>query len=232
MIRPELGQPAYVLHRRPYKETSSIVEMLTLEYGRIAGVARGARSARRLDPVEPFSRIEVGWRGRGQLVTITSRESVHQWRLSARFLFAGMYLNELLIRTLRHEEPVVDLFRAYEEALGRLATEHDLEATLRVFEKRLLRELGYELSFEVDISTGKDLKEDDEYELVRGEGFQPALKSASITFGGSVLRRISQDQYADEKVRRAAKFLLRQALRPHIGDKPIAARELFRRGGA
>ena len=86
-------------------------------------------------------------------------------------------LNELLIRTLRHEEPVVELFGVYEEALGRLEIEHDLESTLRVFEKRLLRELGYELSFEVDSSTGNKLMEDVEYEFVRGAGFQPAFKS-------------------------------------------------------
>lgn len=232
MLRPEVGQPAYVLHRRPYKETSFIVELLTLEHGRVAGVMRGARGTRRHDPIEPFSRMEVGWRGRGQLVTITSRESVHHWKLSARFLFAGLYLNELLIRSLRHEEPVVELFRVYEEALGRLETEHDLESTLRAFEKRLLRELGYELSFEVDISTGNNLKEDVEYEFVRGEGFQPALKSAVTTYSGLVLRRISEDKYDDEQVRRAAKFLLRRALRPHIGDKPIATKDLFRRGGS
>jgi len=229
MIAPVLGQPAYVLHRRPYKETSSIVELLTLEHGRVAGVMRGVRRARRLDPIEPFSRMEVGWRGNGQLVTFTSRESVHHWRISARFLFAGLYLNELLIRTLRHEEPVVELFGVYEEALGRLEIEHDLESTLRVFEKRLLRELGYELSFEVDSSTGNKLMEDVEYEFVRGAGFQPAFKSSKKTFSGFVLRRISEDQYEDEQVRRAAKLLLRQALRPHIGNKPMATKDLFRR---
>ena len=54
--------------------------------------------------------------------------------------------------------------------------------------------------------------------------------SSKKTFSGLVLRRISEDQYEDEQVRRAAKLLLRQALRPHIGNKPMATKDLFRRG--
>jgi len=36
-------QPAYVLHHRPYRDTSRILELFTRDYGRVSVFARGAR---------------------------------------------------------------------------------------------------------------------------------------------------------------------------------------------
>ena len=36
-------QPAYILHSRPYRDSSLLLEALTAEQGRISLVARGAR---------------------------------------------------------------------------------------------------------------------------------------------------------------------------------------------
>ena len=225
MIQPVQRQPAYVLHRRAYKETSAILELLTLEHGRIAGVVRGPRAR----SIEPFSRLEVAWRGRGQLVTITAYEVAHQWRLSGRFLFSGLYLNELLMRTLKPEEPVTDLFKVYEESLGRLDVQHEMESTLRVFEKCLLRELGYELAFDEEAVTGEEIKVDGHYEYCVGAGFQVVCTGTPGSYAGSTLQAIAMDRYDTEAVRQAAKVILRQALKPLLGDRPMATRELFQR---
>ncbi|MEC8417605.1 MAG: recombination protein O N-terminal domain-containing protein, partial [Pseudomonadota bacterium] len=37
---------AYVLHRRPYRETSYIVDFFTLEEGRISAVAKGVKNSK------------------------------------------------------------------------------------------------------------------------------------------------------------------------------------------
>src|SRR3546814_18964261 len=39
-------QPSYVLHARPYRETSLLLECLTREHGRLGVVARGVRGER------------------------------------------------------------------------------------------------------------------------------------------------------------------------------------------
>lgn len=39
-------EPAYVLHRRPFRETSLLVDLLTLNHGKVGVVARGANSTR------------------------------------------------------------------------------------------------------------------------------------------------------------------------------------------
>ncbi|HNG48185.1 MAG TPA: recombination protein O N-terminal domain-containing protein, partial [Plasticicumulans sp.] len=39
-------EPAWVLHTRPYRDTSLLLELLTLTRGRVGAVARGARGPR------------------------------------------------------------------------------------------------------------------------------------------------------------------------------------------
>lgn len=228
MAATVLRQPAWVLHRRPYRETSAIVDLLTARHGRIAAVARGTRRARRPQVVEPFARLEVGWRGAGRLRTLTACEAAPRLALAGRRLFAGMYLNELLMRALPHEECVAALFEAYEAALGRLQADEALEPALRSFEKRLLRELGYELAFDAELATGAPIEHDRAYEFVGGEGFRAASPDATGTYSGAVLRAIAADAYDAPDVRRAAKAILRRALRAHVGERPLASRELFR----
>lgn len=224
-----LRQPAYLLHARAYRETSAIVELLTLEHGRVAGVARGVRGGRRPQPIEVFCLMEIGWRGAGSLVTVTGREVVRRWRLSGRALFSGMYVNELLVRSLRPAEAVPNLFGTYEKTLGLLESEDDLEPPLRVFEKRLLFELGYAPTFDVESVSGKEVLDDGAYVFAEGEGFRRAGAAGENTFPGWVLREIASDHYESTEVRRAAKAILRLALKPHLGPRPLASRELFRR---
>ena len=223
-----LRQPAYLLHARAYRETSAIIDLLTLEHGRVAGVARGVRGGRRPQPIEAFCLMEIGWRGTGSLVTVTGREAVQRWHLAGRALFAGMYVNELLVRSLRPAEAVPNLFRAYQVTLGRLASEDDLEPPLRVFEKRLLFELGYAPTFDSESISGAAMVDDRAYVFAEGEGFRVAGAAADDTFSGRVLKDIARDRYEATDVRRAAKIILRRALRPHLGPRPLAARELFR----
>ena len=227
MAEPTLRQPAYVLHRRPYRETSAIIELLTRDHGRVAAVARAARRARRPQPAEPFAALEVAWRGRGRLVTLTACETTRRFALTGRPLFAGLYLNELLTRALPPEEAVTSLFEAYAETLARLVAEGDLEPALRTFEKRLLRELGYELAFDSELVSGAPIAAEGSYELVGGEGFRAAAVGAG-TYRGEVLQAIAQDRYREREVRRAAKAILRAALRAHVGERPLRSRELFR----
>ena len=229
MTAPAQQQPAYVLHRRAYRETSAIVDFLTQDHGRVAGVARGTRGDGRSRLVEPFSRLAVSWRGKGRLVTVTGCETAHRWRLDGHRLFAGMYLNELMVRVLPVEEAVTDLFRVYEAALAALETEDDIEPTLRMFEKCLLREIGYGLTFDVDAARGEEVRDDAMYEFVDGAGFHAVAGGTPGAWPGAVLKDIARDQYESATVRRAAKAILRQALKPHLGDRPLASRELFRR---
>lgn len=227
MPRPAERQPAYILHRRHFRETSLIVDLFCRDFGRFGGVVRGVRGGRRrTTEVEPFWQLAVTWRGRGQLVNVLRSEGVAHHRLAGQQLFAGLYLNELLIKTLSPEEPAPALFRRYSEALAALAEDADMEPTLRVFERHLLDEIGYGLSFDVDLRSGRPIDADAAYEPVPGEGFQAAAEMASVRLSGRQIAAIAAGDYREPAVRRAAKRVFGQALRRRLRGT-LATRDLF-----
>lgn len=227
MPKPAEGQPAYVLHRRSFRETSLIVDLLCRDCGRIGGVVRGARSRRRrTTAMEPFRYLAVTWRGRGQLVNVYGCEHLDSHRLAGDRLFAGLYLNELLVKTLSPEESVPRLFGHYRQALSALADGAELEPRLRIFERHLLDELGYGLSFDVDVASGRTIEPDAAYEPVPGEGFRTANGAATIKLSGRQIAAIAAGDYQEQAVRQAAKRVFRQALGRRLRGT-LATRALF-----
>ena len=233
MVAPAQRQPAFVLHRRAYRETSAIVEYLTRDFGRIVAVVRGVRGRGRNRRTEPFDLLSIGWRGRGQLVTVTDTEPVHSRVLVGERLYAGLYLNELLTRTLRHEDPARTLFEQYDAALGALAAAGDMEAALRCFERRLLEEIGYAIALDVEAEGGDPLQDDVDYRF-DGEGFRPVRGQGDdaarrgVVGQGKDIAAIARDDYSRPEVRQLAKRLFRHALHPHLGATPLRTRQLIR----
>ncbi len=145
------AQSAFVLHSRPYRESSALVDFFTPE-GRLRAVLRGARG-RAGTLARPFVPLEVEFRGRGDLKAVGRLESagLAYW-LDGNALFSGMYLNELLIRLLPAEDAHPAMFEHYVATLPALAAKRPLEPILRAFEWRLLTELGYGFALDQDIA--------------------------------------------------------------------------------
>jgi DNA repair protein RecO (recombination protein O) len=146
-----MHQPAFVLHSRPYKESSALVDLFTPQ-GRLRAVMRAARG-KAGSLIRPFVTLEVELRGKSELKTVARLESAgpSHW-LDGQALFSGMYLNELLIRLLPMEDAHPALFEHYVATLPALAAHRPLEPLLRSFEWRLLDELGYGFALDVDIA--------------------------------------------------------------------------------
>ena len=115
---PPIGQPAYVLHCRAYRENSALVDFLTPQ-GRLRAVLRSARG-KAGTLARPFVPLEVEFRGRGELKNVGRMESagVSTW-LNGEALFSGLYLNELLIRLLPAEDPASRRLRSLRRDLAR-----------------------------------------------------------------------------------------------------------------
>lgn len=235
-----VSQDAFVLHVRPYRETSAIAELMTLEHGRVCVVARGVRGRKRkgAETLMPFARLLVSWAGRGQLRTLTSFERTeHHW-LVGKSLYAGLYVNELMLRLLRSDDPHTQLFRGYALTVSALAggepietpIESRIEIVLRRFERLLLKECGYELVFDRDADTGEPVLAQARYFLEPDFGFRrvSAGKDAASGYRGTVLLAIAADEFDETEVRRVAKRIMREALAPHLGDRPLHSRALFR----
>ena len=251
MLPAAKDQPAYVLHRRAFRETSVIAELLTRDYGRVAAVVRGVKgSGRGRMSIEPFTKVEVAWRGRGQMVTVISSEAVQATHLKGDALFAGLYVNELLIKTLEPQEPVEAVFGAYGATLAALAHDENLEPALRLFEKGLLEELGYGLVFDVDVKTGLPIEAHKTYQAVDGEGFHETRNGGEPhatehahgaphargvpharegVFTGAEIAAIANGDFTESRARAAAKLVLRRALRQRLAGRRLNTRELFTR---
>ena len=210
-----------MLHTRPYRETSLLVTLLTVEAGIVSAVARGARS-RRGHGLLPFRRLAAVWRGRTSLVTLSRYECLEAYPLAGAALGAGMYLNELLVRLVGDYDPVPALVRQYDETLRRLQPGGPLEPALRSFEKALLAELGYSIDFQYT-AAGTPIAAEARYEYQAGIGFVAAPRG----FSGAQLAAIDAGHFDDPTVLRSAKHLFRLALRPLLGPRPLVSRALF-----
>jgi DNA repair protein RecO (recombination protein O) len=216
---------AFVLHSRPYKETGALVDLFTPD-GRLRAVLRGARS-RNGGLARPFTPLELELRGRGELKSVQRLESAGvPLLLTGQALYSGLYLNELLMRLLPVEDPHPALHQDYALSLAALAAGRPLEPILRAFEWRLLDELGYGFALDRD-ADGQALAPEALYRLVPDAGFQQVFQLQPGLFNGRELLALSEADWDQPGALAAAKRLMRQALAPHLGDRPLVSRELF-----
>ncbi|MDH5547744.1 MAG: DNA repair protein RecO [Gammaproteobacteria bacterium] len=225
-------QPSFVLHLRPYRDTSAIVDLLTRDYGRVAVVAKGIRSAKSKQRglLQTFFQVEASWLGKGELKTLTGVEPVHHHVLSSTALVGALYVNELILRVLPTLDPCESLYHAYTQLLQVLRTHDNLEVALRVFEKSMLEALGYELNLLSEANTGSEIENDAYYYYLPEHGpVRAKLQSTGLneSFCGRHLLAFARDDFDDPATLAAAKRITRLALKPLIGDRPLKSRELY-----
>lgn len=225
-------QLAYILHTRPYRDTSLLIDLLTPDFGRVTAVARGVRKTKtpKRQLLNPFSRLLVSWQGKTDMKLLTGFESDnHFLALTANHLYSGFYLNELLVRLLPEMDSHNGIYHAYEDSLMALQSQAEIEPLLRRFEFRLLTELGYGLDFTQDARTGDPLLPDAWYECHNQEGFYQMLPDLPQSYGlkGEDILAMGCGDYTRPETRRAAKQLTRRLLKPLLGSRPLNSRQLF-----
>src|SRR5699024_11497775 len=114
--------PAIVLHRRPWRETSAMIEAFSRDHGRVGLIARGARrkNARWRGVLEPLAAVRLSWTGRGELYTLTGAEARSTLQLSGNRLLSGFYACELVMRLTAREDPHADIHASLEALLEAL----------------------------------------------------------------------------------------------------------------
>lgn len=140
-------EPAFVLHRYDWSESSLIIEVFTRHHGRVALVAKGAkRPSSNFRPILlPLQPLHIAFGGDAEIRTLKGAEWIGgQVMPTGDALLSGYYMNELLLRLLARDDAHPQLFDAYAAAVHVLGSEHGdaLEPALRAFELLLLREIG------------------------------------------------------------------------------------------
>lgn len=229
--RRVLLEPAYLLHHRPWSDTSRILELMTRSHGRVTLFARGARrpgSALR-GVLQPFIPLLVSWSGRADGGTLTGAEIGGALRpLLPAQLMSGFYLNELLLRLLPREDRHDRVFDAYADAIGRLAGATD-HRPLRVFELILLEELGYGLELARDAASGEPLEPDRYYHFQAGRGVLAVRETAGDpdAIQGRDMLAVSCGEFDEPAALSAAKRILRAAIGHCLEGRGLQSREVM-----
>jgi len=229
------GQPAYVLHSYPFRETSLIVEVFSRDFGRMALLARGARRPRSAirGLLMAFQPLEIGWAGKGDVLTLMKAEwQGGQPLLAGEALFCGYYLNELLMHLLPREDAHTQLFAHYAEMLSSLGADPAgkvREADLRCFEKALLQELGYGLTLDHD-AEGHAIEPAVHYtyRMEHGPVRLPHGEAAEQVVLGKSLMDLNAEDFSDPRSRIEAKQLMRTLMAYYLAGKELETRKIFK----
>ncbi len=236
-------QIAYILHKRAYRETSSILEVLTKDYGRVALMARGSRGARSKTAgnLLLFTPLVISWQGKGELPYLksTERADLKTPSLKGKSLLSAMYINELLMHLLHRDDVHEAIFEYYHHCLYSLEDDKNLEITLRQFEIKLLEQLGFGLNVLTEADTGEAIDAGSNYlynlehgpVLYRNDDPRQEL-GAKLRVSGSCLISLANESYQDlagnAQHLAELKRLMRIVISFHLGNKKLKSRELFR----
>jgi DNA repair protein RecO (recombination protein O) len=245
-------QPAYVLQRHDWSESSLIVELFVRGLGRVVTVARGAKKPtsnfRAL--LLPFQPVLVllgrplredagpGAGGGAEASDILPLKSA-EWAggqplLRGATLFSGFYLNELLLKALARQDAHPALYDRYAATLAALGEGADEAPVLRAFELALLRETGLLPDLSVATTTAQPLAAEARYTLDAQAGLVPAsgaggLAGARWTALEAALSHGSTAalQAACRGAATALRAPLRELLNYHLGHTPMRTRQVW-----
>jgi DNA repair protein RecO (recombination protein O) len=228
--------PAFVLHRKPFSDSSLLVDFFTLQQGRVTCIAKGVKQGknRKAAILQPFIPLMISLSGRGEVKTLRECEAVENALcLQGITLYSAFYTNELLLKFLQKHEAHEMVFAAYAELLQQLVNAHDsVEALLRIFEVKLLAELGYglQLSHDAEKSLPIDPRKYYVYELERGpiEVFPgSAFHHGKPLVAGKTLLALLQAELNEQQQIRESKELMRYIIQHLLGGYNFKSREFF-----
>lgn len=256
-IEKELG---YILHQKPFSETSVLLDVFTQQYGRVGLIAKGAKRPK--SPLRaclfPFKLLSFSFVGKSELKTVTHLEEHEKYSASTNYshgnqLIFGLYVNELILRFLKKEDPHPELFSVFHLAIGylfnidnlcqqyQLSKNHISQLILRSIEMALLSAVGYGIQFDTIAQSHHPISKTDYYYYDPVVGFNCSQQDKMSNIPGALLNLMTKldlnklDDFFKDLYRSkinlsiflgVTKKILRQSLDYHLGDKKIHTREL------
>jgi len=224
-------ESAFILHRRPYSDTSWILDIFSCRYGRLSVLVRSARGfqSRYKGQLDLFIPLLLSWSGRRSLKYLTQAEFGDLAPiLEGEALLCAFYLNELLMRLLQPNDPYPVLFQTYHDILRRLSCP-ERQVALRCFEKKLLQEIGYGLLLQHEAGSQQPIDSKLFYCYFPDRGFMRSTQQqGNSIFSGESLLAVRDENFSTPTLLQDAKRLMRLALESVLGEKPLKSRELFR----
>jgi len=224
-------QNGFILHRRAYRESSLLLDVFTLDFGRFRLLAKGARKSKKglHSLLQPFIRLRLSWAGKGDLPVLTAAESVGtNIELSGLNLFCGFYINELLLNFLPSRDPHPEVFHLYRNTLGQLAVDDGVERILRLFEVSLLDEMGYGMSFDREITSGQPIDPAKTYVYRIEQGPIEDDEGVADSVRGATLLALDRKTLSNPDELQEAKHLMRRVINYYLNGKTLKSRDFFK----
>lgn len=223
--------PAFILHTRPFKETSLLVEAFTQTEGRVSLVAKGARSASKTNNkralLQPFSPLQISWVGRSNLKTLRQLEATGlPFKLNGLNNLCGLYLNELLLKLMIQWDPHPELFEVYQQALKLLPETEAPQVILREFELFLLDELGYAIDWAADVY-GDLIDPNKNYAYIPQQGFMEESQQALLMLNGKIILAVAEQNWQQQGALAAARKICKSIIDQLLDGKELNSRKLL-----
>lgn len=219
-----IDDQGFLVHRRPLSDSRYQVDFLTRAHGLVKGMLR---TRTKDSSLQHFAETSLSWNDSKRAIFFSRYEINQLAVLQGESLYAGMYLNELVTRTV-HTDVVIDgLFDVYRGTVTELQDSNDLEPPLRNFERQLLKGLGFEIRFDYESSNGNPIQPQQNYRFGLETGFTQVPNDNSEGISGTDLLAVASNNYSTISARRTAKLVLQFALKPLLGEKPLLSRSLF-----
>ncbi len=141
---------AFVLTARRHGESAAIVELLTVEHGRHAGLVRGGQSPKLRAVLQPGNEVVAVWRGRlsehlGTIACELVRPHAAGLLDDPDRLAGVTAATALVAAALPEREPYPDVFASFDGLLQALDSETDWPRRYVEWERDLLAALGFGL---------------------------------------------------------------------------------------
>jgi len=236
LTRANTLTPAFILHRKPYSDSSLLIDLFSLQYGKITCIAKGVKSGKKQKAsiLQPFIPLMVSIIGKGEVKTLSVSEAAgNTIKLERNALYSAYYINELLLKFLHKNEAHETVFAAYGELLISLEkNDHGAEKLLRYFEINLLAELGYGLQLIHDANSARLIDPEKKYYYEHDSGprqFQSDshLSSNIPVVSGSTLLAMNTQSLSSEQGLKESKLLMRHVIKHLLGGYHFKSRDFF-----
>jgi len=139
---------AYILNRRPFRDSSLLLDIFTENYGQVCCVARPAKKRGKVvkGHTEPFRYLHLQWIGKGDVQTLTEADERGRHDIPASELMLGLYINELIMLFSRQHVANAELFNAYKYTLHKIGDADINRHILMRFELYLLQSIDFPIS--------------------------------------------------------------------------------------
>lgn len=235
-------EPAYVLHRVDWSESSLILEVFTRNHGRVALVAKGAkRPSSALRPILlPLQPLHLAFGGDAEIRTLRGAEWMGGHVMpGGEALLSGYYLNELLLTLLARDDPHPGLFDIYADVVEVVCSGHGdaLQTALRAFELLLLREVGLLPMLDAQTMTLAGLEPRGRYTLDAEGGLRQSGTEDRTSLAGAewleLQRSLASGSRFTDTLRACVPYAamlkpqLRSVLHYHCGVQTLRTRQLM-----